>query len=84
MRVEKTGVVQLSPGGSHLFARGDIVNDGQMVLRVDHERSQITVGKATWWRRARVWLRAKALDSWRWTACTVADGWEWLTREDVP
>lgn len=63
-------------GDSHLFAPGDIISTGQMVLRVDPESGTVTIGEPTWWRRARVWLRAKAIDSWRWVRCTLADGWD--------
>lgn len=77
---QKAGVVTFSHAGdSRNFAPGDIISSGQMVLRVDHDNGTVTIGKATWWRRARVWLRARWIDGWRWARCTLADGWARVT-----
>lgn len=73
------GELRTTPEQAWNYAPGDIISTGQMVLRVDRASGTVTIGKATWWRRARVWIRARALDSWRWLCCTLADGWDRLT-----
>lgn len=70
----------LHAGDSRNFAPGDMLGGGQMVLKVDHAKGRMMIGKATWWRKARVWLRAQLIDGWRWLRCTLADAWYWLTR----
>lgn len=72
-------VTLIHVGDPHSFAPGDILSTGDMVLGVDHAGHYLAIGKATWWRRARFWLRAVAIDSWRWLRCTLADGWDRLT-----
>lgn len=60
---------------SHLFARGDFISEGQIVLHVNHESGEITIGDATRWRRFWFGLRARSRHAWWWTRGTVADLW---------
>lgn len=64
-----------SRADSYLFAPGDRISDGQIVLRVNRESGEITIGDATRWRRFWFGLRAHIKHAWWWTRCTAVDLW---------
>lgn len=71
-----------SEGHTYNFGVGDVLSDGSMVVRIDHERGDLHTARATWWRRAWYGARSRLRGVWWTLRCWAWDALDWMRGPD--